>query len=191
MMRYAAIDVETTGLDPERCQVLELACVVETDWRVPVGELPRFRALVDPGEIRGEPRALEMNARLIRELADIGKNPVHTLPSAVFELSNFIQEHFGRSSFTIAGKNFGAFDYRFLSKTPVWKTIHHKHRFIDVGSMWWNPAIDECLPNLTECLVRAGLNDVHPMHYATQDCESVIELVRAFHARQAGLRVRQ
>lgn len=184
MMRYAAIDVETTGLDPERCQILELACVVETDWKTPVGELPRFRALCSPGEIHGDVAALHMNARLIKELAQ--SDVVHSLSSAVFNISRFLEDHFGRQSFTIAGKNFGAFDYRFLLKSPGWRNIRHKHRFIDVGSMWWNPAIDTCLPSLADCLARASL-DSRPLRDAISDCEAVIECVRAFHMQKAWL----
>jgi oligoribonuclease (3'-5' exoribonuclease) len=182
MMRYCAMDIETTGLDPERCQVLEVACVVETDWTTPVEMLPAFRALIDPGElICGEPFALQMNARLLGELYDARKSGrTADLGGNIIDLSGFLERHFGKSPVTIAGKNFGAFDYRFLSRCPQWKLIRHKHRFIDVGSMWWNPEHDECLPALGECLVRAGLADVLPEHVATQDCETVIELVRAY-----------
>lgn len=181
MMRYAAMDIETSGLDPERCQVLELACVVETDWRTPVDHLPTFRALVNPGEIRGEAFALWMNAGLLQE---IGGAPKCDLDWCVIDLSGFLDDHFPDrrtkgGAITIAGKNFGAFDYRFLSRSSVWHLTRHKHRFIDVGNLWWLPRDgDTCLPDLAECRRRAELPH-REAHHAVQDCRSVIECVRA------------
>lgn len=180
MMRYVAMDIETSGLDPERCQVLELAAVVEMDWKTPVRHLPTFRALVNTGPITGEPTALAMNAELIREMAGA---PKCDLDGAIIDLAGFLDLHFpdrhdrGRGV-TIAGKNFGAFDYAFLRRAKAWELIRPKHRFIDVGNLWWNPRTDPCLPSLTECRVSAGV-PFRPEHSAVEDCLSVVECVRA------------
>lgn len=183
MMRYAAIDIETSGLDPDRHQVLELACVVDADWSTPVEALPTFRALVSSGDVMGDPRALVMNADLLRELADA---PRTTLDGCLIDLSGFLDEHFpdrhekGRGV-TVAGKNFGAFDLQFLKRSGLWQAVRAHHRFIDAGNLWWNPAEDACLPNLAECVARAGLKS-RKGHSAVEDCRSVVELVRAKYA---------
>jgi oligoribonuclease (3'-5' exoribonuclease) len=177
MQPYIAIDIETTGLDPMYCQVLELACVIETDWRTPVDQLPTFRRLVNPGVIRGDSRALAMNARLIEELAD-GEG-VPDLDGQLIDLSGFLAKYPDLPrSVTIAGKNFGAFDEQFLRRSAPYSLIRHKHRFIDVGNLFWNPFTDTCLPDLATCRERAGLPIVEA-HDAAQDCRSVIECVRA------------
>lgn len=176
MMRYAAIDIETTGLNPERCQVLELACVVETDWRTPADLLPTFRRVIWHDEVRGDVRALAMNARLIEEMAN---GPLTAeFGAAVMGLADFLKEHFGDAAVTFAGKNVGSFDYQFLRRDRLWERVRHKHRFIDVGNLWWEPATDACLPDLAECQRRAGQ---HPRvaHDAVDDCRAVVECVRA------------
>lgn len=179
-MRYVAIDIETSGLDPERHQVLEIAAVVETDWSTPADDLPTFRALVNTGDVRGDPVALTMNAELVRELAAA---PRTSLDGCLIDLSGFLDEFFpargekGRG-ITIAGKNFGAFDYTFLRRSDAWRLIRHTHRFLDPAALWWDHATDVRLPDLGECCRRAGV-PVRPAHRAVHDCRSVIELIRA------------
>lgn len=176
MMPFVAIDVETTGLNWDRHQVLEIGAVIEPgEWLAPVDRLSTFRALVDPGEICGQPKALVMNKRLLDEIdSSAGR---YTLDGAVSGLFEFIKERLD-FSVTIAGKNFGAFDLNFLRRSERWPKIRHKHRFIDVGNLFWNPFTDTCLPDLATCRERAGLPFVEA-HDAVQDCRSVIECVRA------------
>ena len=178
-MRYASIDIETTGIDPSRHQILEIGCVVEAaDWSTPIKELPTFRALVNPGEIRGEARALKMNADLITELV-AGGDRCLDIHQAVVSLSDFLRSVFGAdATITIAGKNFGSFDFQFLRAVAGWSRVHHKHRFIDVGTLWWNPLKDTHLPSLPECVRRARIPE-RAAHKAVDDCLTVIELVRA------------
>jgi DNA polymerase III epsilon subunit-like protein len=176
MMRYAAIDIETTGLDAARCQILEIGCVVETDWKTPVEELPTFRALVHPGRIEGELPALVMNAGLLKEIVE-SPSESKVLRVAIGQLSDFLIGLFGKGSITIAGKNFAAFDLRFLRQCDEWCWVHHKHRFIDVGNLWWHPEVDTCLPSLVECRDRAG-TPFRSAHSAVEDCRCVVELVR-------------
>ena len=178
LMRYVAIDIETTGLNPERCQVIELAAVVETDWHTPVEQLPTFHRFVNPGdEIRGEAYALWMNANILLQTKDAAD-----LHGNLIDLGAFVREFFGERSVTIAGKNFGAFDYRFLSRNEGWRFVRHKHRFIDVGNLYWNPATDVDLPALKECQIRAGVPH-REEHRAVDDCRAVIECVRAWHKK--------
>lgn len=67
-MKYVALDIETTGLDPRRHQVLELAMVYEdTALDLHIDELPFFRARFVYDELVGQPYALNMNWDLIKK----------------------------------------------------------------------------------------------------------------------------
>ena len=44
-MPYVSIDIETTGLDPATCQILEIGAVWD-DWTQPLQNLPTYRRLV-------------------------------------------------------------------------------------------------------------------------------------------------
>lgn len=182
MQKCATIDIETTGRAPGRHQILEIACVIETDWSTQVDLLPAFRALVRPdGDIVGEPEALLMNERLIREIARGGG--VGT-GRAVQSLGDFLAQHLPTdASITLGGKNFGCFDLQFLKLVPEWSEVHHAYRFFDVGNMWWRPEVDRHLPDLKTCVQRAGIAP-RSGHEALEDCRTVIECVRAWHQRE-------
>lgn len=182
MLRYCAIDLETTGLDPERCQVIELAAVVETDWQCPVEELPFIRFLVSHDEIRGQPFALNMNARILEELAKPFESRtamVVSESSAARLVQSLLVGHCGKPAWTLAGKNVATFDMRFLERLPGWDRTQFRHRVIDPGSMWMLPT-DDRVPDTNECMRRAGVTNDHP-HSALHDCYAVIEMVRARH----------
>ena len=53
-MPYVSIDIETTGLDPDTCQILEIGAVWD-DWTKPIDQLPTYRRLVVHSEYRGTP----------------------------------------------------------------------------------------------------------------------------------------
>lgn len=183
-MKYVAIDIETTGLDPDQHQILEIGAVIETDWRTPVDALPVFRTLVWHPNIVGSREALYMNAELIAESVECPQ-PFPGLNDAIYNLGAFLGQHFDRAkeSVTIAGKNFAAFDLRFLSRCGEWgRSIRHKRRFIDIGPMWWRPDVDDALPDLRTCQERAGVA-VRTAHKAVEDCRAVIECVRAWNEK--------
>jgi hypothetical protein len=55
--RYLSIDIETTGLDPETCQVIEFSAVIDTirPDAGPVDELPSFHAYLVRDSYRASP----------------------------------------------------------------------------------------------------------------------------------------
>ena len=67
-LSYVSIDIETTGLDPETCQILEIGAVWD-DWTKPIDQLPVYHRLVYHTEYRGSAYALAMNANLLRHLS--------------------------------------------------------------------------------------------------------------------------
>lgn len=68
-MKFLSIDIETTGLDPERHQILEIGAILE-DTRVPYkfADIPKFEAILDYNEILGSPVAISLNDRLFKIL---------------------------------------------------------------------------------------------------------------------------
>ncbi|WP_439627556.1 hypothetical protein [Gemmata sp.] len=188
MTPYIAIDIETTGLDPRKCQILEVAAVAESrDWSVPVNRLPSVRFLVEHKKYRGEPFGLAMNARLLFELA---KPKAERLVESVWahevacRIAAFSALHVAGTP-TLAGKNFGMFDFRFLERLKNWhEHCRFRHRVLDPGSMFLDPLADDRVPDTGECMKRAGVTNDHP-HSALHDCYAVIEMVRAHYRARA------
>ena len=69
-MKYVSIDIETTGINREKCQVLSIGAVIEdTNNPRPIEELPKFHAAIVGREgLYGEPFALNMNKSLIENI---------------------------------------------------------------------------------------------------------------------------
>jgi len=71
-MIYISIDTETTGLNPETCQLLSFGAIVEdTEKKLPFEEIPKFHCAILRGErdvIQGELYALNMNRYLIEKI---------------------------------------------------------------------------------------------------------------------------
>ena len=71
-MIYISIDTETTGLNPETCQLLSIGAIVEdTEKKLPFEEIPKFHCAILRGErdiLQGELYALNMNKNLIEKI---------------------------------------------------------------------------------------------------------------------------
>lgn len=199
---FVSIDLETTGLDPRTCQILEVGLVVD-DWSTPIDKLPSCSFYVDPGAIHGEPYALQMNAEIIEQIiamrgswaerdgllikttdvaARIQNWLLQTLP-LIGDRANPWRE--GKVFFRPAGKNYAGFDKAFLELLPNWHDLMAPHhRAIDPGSMYFDPRIDDDVPGTEECLRRAGL-DPDVKHRAEEDARDVVRLIRRKAAAQA------
>ena len=68
-MKYISIDLETTGLDPENCQILTIGAVIEDTNNIkPMEELPTFHAAILHRRIEGSPFAINMNKGIIESI---------------------------------------------------------------------------------------------------------------------------
>lgn len=166
MLKYIAGDLETTGLNPSNCQVIEMAFVLEdVNNPKPIHELPHFHTFIKHTLIIGEWEALQMNGGLLAQAQQYGLGP----SDAWDALEKWLQG-FGFSpenKVFVAGKNFGNFDLQFIPKRI---REYFKHRFIDPGSVfidWENgPA------SLGKFL------DGEPAHEAMPDALAVVEALR-------------
>lgn len=69
-MRYISIDIETTGLDPERYNILSIGAIIEdTDTKLPFDTIPKFHVAIKHKEVIGSLYAMNMNRELIDAIA--------------------------------------------------------------------------------------------------------------------------
>jgi len=65
-MKYVSIDIETTGLDTEKCQVLSIGAIIEdTEKQLSYEDSPKFNVIVLQRHIAGSPYAINMNKHII------------------------------------------------------------------------------------------------------------------------------
>ena len=70
-MRYISIDIETSGLDPEKNCVLSIGAIIEdTTKKLPYEECPKFNGAILQREIFGSPRAITINKELIGHIGN-------------------------------------------------------------------------------------------------------------------------
>jgi oligoribonuclease (3'-5' exoribonuclease) len=68
-MLYLSIDVETTGLEKDRYQILSIGAILEdTTKKLSFEEIPKFHAAILHNEITGSPFALNMNKKIIEAI---------------------------------------------------------------------------------------------------------------------------
>ena len=190
-MRYVSLDLETSGSDPLRHQVLELAVVVEDTKRLlPLAELPSFRRLLVHPEICGTAGALALNARLLAELADPPADaPDHCTPAEVLpQLREFLlaqgfrPDPKDRVRFIMAGKNVATFDLLFLRQLPGWgQLLRSEPATLDPAVFYLNWHKDSRLPSLSICKARAKFADTEVAHEALADALDVVRLLRPFY----------
>lgn len=185
---YVSIDIETTGIDYEYCQVLDFGAVVD-DWVTPVENLPRFHAYLIHNKIVGEPKALAMNAKILDRIADRDKPECADFTflepdqlAGLFELWAKSHDAFGSGgsgkSLIPAGKNFQGFDRPFLKRVPRFGRVNMIHRCIDPAMLFWNPLTDAEPPSTKTCYERAGIqNEV--AHTSVEDAIGIVKLIRA------------
>jgi hypothetical protein len=189
-MRYISLDLEMTGGNPERHQIIELAAVVEDTKRLrPLAELPGFRRLVRHPEYVGTAGALALNARLLEELAQKGPNPEScTSEELLPQLREFLLAQGFKAdkrdcvSVTMAGKNIASFDLLFLRQLPGWGTlVRAEPAMLDPAAFYLNWKKDNRLPTMTICKARAHFADQTVAHQALADALDVIQLLRPFY----------
>lgn len=161
MRPYLSVDIETTGLNRQKSEVLELGLVADLGIGRSVADLPKYNLVLDnPFYEYSEPFAMNMNARLIA--AQVNHEVVKTKPSEAFEIVINLTKHIAKASLDwdnnnpnvqwkaekiqIAGKNASVFDVPVLNQYFIRKGIDPKfleewqkycmHRFIDVGNLY-------------------------------------------------------
>lgn len=176
-MKYVSIDIETTGLNPDACKIIEFAAVYDdTDYSLK--HAPSFHKLILPNEIRGELFAIQMNGEIFKEIQENFNSDLVTLEKDLVDKFAHWLGDLNLTKPTFAGKNFANFDLRFLRRLPGWQNIKHEYRFIDVGSMYLQHTDKWTVPSLSDCLERANI-EKSVTHRALDDALDVCRLIRA------------
>lgn len=200
-MKYVSVDIESTGLDPETCQILQVGAVIEDTLNVrSLDDLPKFSCIVEHGLYTGQPFALNMNNWIIQILASLEtankeermairkKNHImgEGLVAKSFHIwlkENGIEPNkdspTGQLAINVAGKNFASFDKKFLEKLPSWSNyIQFAQRLADPAILFADWKHDTRLPNLNECMKR-GMVPGEVVHDAVKDALDVIRVIRS------------
>ena len=198
MNKIVSIDIESSGLNPEKCQILEFAAVIDQcpSEDVEIEDLPFFHTYLWNDELYFESSALEMHQNLLQRILYIksrGKlsdcNFSYNKESDNLITPNKLSSYFslwlsghGLESdkyFHISGKNFSGFDRLFLRKLPgfLGTPINLGYRFIDPALLYFDPENDSRIPSLQTCLERAGYSK-KVNHAALEDARDVLRVLR-------------
>lgn len=157
------IDIETTGLDPEQCQTIEVAAIEYGST------CPAFHCYIQHPYYNFE------HGRIKRLGFPEYRDGVPTYSVVDFK-TMFRGYLYGQDvepkSVTFGGKNVGTFDIPFLKK--LMPGLAHKHRYVDIGNLYLQPG-DNTPPDLAECMKRAGMMPIVP-HTALEDAQICVTL---------------
>ena len=180
-MKYISVDVETLGLNTERHSLIEVGAVFD-DLKTPIDKLPtcHFYVVNEDNTYIGDPFAMSMHSAILKRIAN-REEGFHYVPEDCVDgvFYDFIHLNCGyepNEKVTIAGKNFGNFDMRFLRRYGFAKMWKMAHRFIDPGSMFLQKE-DVSVPSLKLCLERSGVHK-EVSHTAIDDAMDVVRLLR-------------
>lgn len=180
-MKYVSIDIKTTGIDPEKDQILEIGAIIEdTTKPVEFKNAPKFHCYIKHERITGSPYALQLNNKILKILAGKENTDVKiaSKEDASYDFKMFIAHHL-KEPFVAAGKNFAGFGLPFLKKLPNFCVKFH-HRVLDPAIYYTNFNKDKVLPSMAECFARAtGLRNFK-YHEALDDAWNVILLLRNY-----------
>jgi oligoribonuclease (3'-5' exoribonuclease) len=137
-MPYIALDLETTGLDVDNHQILEIGAVFN-DFNRPIIACDVFCRTIHPrGDIVGNPYALAMNAALLQRIAD-GEGVDIDAACKDFRQWLEINGITSKNKATLVGKNVGSFDWQFLRHELDFPVELIDYRILDIGSMYATP----------------------------------------------------
>jgi len=183
-MRYVSIDLETTGLNEDTCDIIEFGAVLDDLANPkPLDSLPSFHCYFFQDKYSGEPFALSMHPIIFRRIAN--REPGYTYMSATkfgyafrrFLVENGYEEKHDMVTINAAGKNFAAFDLQFLKrKTDLSKHVQIRHKILDPAILYYRHD-DISLPSTETCKSRAGM-DEKVAHDAINDAKDVVMLLR-------------
>lgn len=173
-MPYVAIDIETTGLDPETCQVLEVAFVLD-DREKRVKDCPFYHAVVSHKFIMGEPYALQMNKSLLEKIA---RGEGVSTKTVVEGIRCWVRGRCPNRVLHPLGRNVGSFDWQFLKRLPGFPEKAFGYRMLDINSLYADSDGMHSTTELSNRLAEEFEIEGNP-HEALYDARVALALARA------------
>lgn len=186
-MRFCAVDIETSGLDPNLHGVIEFGAV----YADLTGDIKpkEFQGWIIPNNFTWDAYCLMLHAKLIAEIDDRvkSKDPLvyKSLADVAIAFKHWLHTECGvlkkddyakgLERVTGAGKNFGSFDLQFLIKEPGFQDVF-KHRSLDPTIYYLKPE-DQFPPDLKECKLRAGFTG-EVAHRGLADAWDIVDLLQ-------------
>lgn len=194
-MKFVAIDIETTGLDPKLDQILQFGAVIADTEK---GILDRFQCNFVYERIRGNPYAISnmsvnhelimaMDGILKTDMSELSKhndmNPRNIILDTTrldtyqsqFEgwYNRFLTENDIIKTPSYAGKNIAMFDLPFIWGAGI--KLKARHRLLDPAILYYQEG-DETLPDHQTLLQRVGV-EKKVAHSAVEDAEDIANLI--------------
>jgi oligoribonuclease (3'-5' exoribonuclease) len=158
-MKFASLDIETTGLSRTDDDILEIAVAIfDAESENPMIPVDTFRRAIYHERVEGSPYAMQLNADLLHEIAE-GGDEVVNLDIAFGDLELFLQGHLVDKRITVAGKNVDSFDLAFMTIAGFPRDKYFPHRVLDPASIYARVG-DKRPPGLAKCIERSGVNPV-------------------------------
>lgn len=179
-----SIDIESTGLDLEKDSVLEIGARVWRwgDFDSEIESMPSYSRIIRYDRVSGSPRALEMNAGILRHIADRPEDCLWP-GKAAEEFAAFVEEHMTldvesqRMMRPVAlGKNAAGFDIPMIAKLGRGCEGLFKSRVLDPAALWLQPGDIDGPPGLAECARRAGIEIDEVDHRALSDADLTLRV---------------
>lgn len=187
-MRLVSIDIETTGLDPDRCSVLEIGAVdfdPQAQIKSDAGRWQFFDLLIKHSFVQGELYALQMNQEILAELAGVKRSTkrIVSAATAVILFASWLKDqgYSEENKATLCGKNVGSFDLQFLRRLPGWRIKVDpllNHRMLDVGSVFFDPGSG--VPSLAKCASKVNHTPTREHRALDDACTVATVLTRVY-----------
>lgn len=196
-MKGIALDIETSGMDLRRSNVLEIGLVYcdltdcgdidQFDPKRDVKIHPCYREdlhiwpHINEG-ILWDPSTYDFHKKQGGEerIEYFMQKDVERCSGAIIclKVREFIKKFFYDEKPTLIGKNLGKFDWQFMNRLTnngMNELAHHS--FLDVGSLCFLPGKDSKVPNMETCMARYNIKPNINGHTAIADCHTTIDIL--------------
>lgn len=169
------LDIESTGLAKDKCQILQIALVKMDSFNKSNSEYDKLNLFIRYETLTYvEPQAATMVANTLNNMENAPTEDIVGLHGAHIRVNDFFaKHHINGEKFVLAGKNVSTFDLPILLNNKF-DMYNVSHRVLDVGSMYYEDF--GYIPNLNEINKLLGAEDV--VHDGLADCYNIIDAIK-------------